>query len=283
MRRRTRRRTRLGAGQQKVCAGKAGFDARASSRRRPRKTCTTAGRTRTVSWGRRTGRDSQVGWPKVTLSGNMFKDRGVWGNGAGGMSASGRAAGRAGSSGPGAGRHVSGEGRETHLRADGRAMACPGRTMDYGRSAGCVRVALAKRLRMSLREIEKTRKRAAADGGSRNGGGNTREEREGQSTESETESPPEQPGLSRGGWRLLEVAADRARPRVKGQKVTQSRPPPAPAPAAATHSCSPCSLFCTSSAGGGGGRAGAGQYLYAGVGRGYHAACLVSSPPLAQI
>ena len=122
--------------------------------------------------------------------------------------------------------------------------------MDYGRSAGCVRVALAKRLRMCLREIEKTRKRAAADGRSRNGGGNTREEREGQSTESETESPPEQPGLSRGGWRLLEVAADRARPRVKGQKVTQSRPPPAPAPAVATHSCSLFCSFCTSSAGG---------------------------------
>ena len=157
---------------------------------------------------------------------------------------------------------------------------CPGQAMDCGRSAGCVRVHL-RNGPLRCEACGRTRERAAADSDRER---TTREEREGQSTESESESPPEQPGLSRGGWRLLEAfAADRARPRVKGQKVTQSRPPPAPAPAAATHSCSPCSLFCTSSAGGGGGRAGAGQYLYAGVGRGYHAACLVSSPPLAQI
>ena len=49
------------------------------------------------------------------------------------------------------------------------------------------------------------------DGGSRNRGGNTREEREGQSTESESLNNPD--------YRHAQ------RCRVKGQKVTQSRPP----------------------------------------------------------
>ncbi|RPD61535.1 hypothetical protein L227DRAFT_52808 [Lentinus tigrinus ALCF2SS1-6] len=101
---------------------------------------------------------------------------------------------------------------------------------------------------------------------------------------SESEQSAEQPRVI-ARWVATRCTGSRARPPgSRAKKVTQSRPLLAAAPAVAAGLLLAVSLVLhivdarTGRTGDG-----KGLYLYAGVGRGYHAACLVSSPPLAQI
>ncbi len=168
---------------------------------------------------------------------------------------------------------MSGEGRDglglTHLRADGRAM---------GRTAACVwlgrrNVTLADGV---LRVVHGPRSRAEH--------GSEENTRKNEWHKAPRPSPPEHSGLSRGGWRRK--PADAARPRQGQGPKSHTVTPPARRSARRGHT-RPARRLARSAHRRRAGRRrrgkGKGLYLYAGVGRGYHAACLVSSSPLAQI